>query len=97
MKNGKPTIFIRPVPEKEGFYLAYFTSEVLQATVSLHFKDTIVGAIALNNFVEMLRIKHNFRSYSLKIDDTIVCKNKAVLDVLELYNGDVEILPVKST
>jgi hypothetical protein len=91
MKNGKPTIFIRPVPEKEGFYLAYFTSEVLQATVSLHFKDTIVGAIALNNFVEMLRVKHNFRSYAVKVDNSIICENKAVLDVIEMYNTDLEI------
>ena len=94
MKNVNPTINIRPITEKPGFYIAYFTSEVLQATVSLHFKDTIVGAIALNNFVEMLRIKHNFRAYTLKIDDAIVCKNTAVLDVIELYNGDLEILPV---
>jgi hypothetical protein len=91
MKNGKPTIFIRPVPEKTGFYLAYFTSEVLQATVSLHFKDTIVGAIALNNFVEMLRIKHNFRSYAVQVDNSIICENKAVLDVIEMYNTDLEI------
>jgi len=96
MKNGKPTIFIRPVPEKTGFYIAYFTSEVLQATVSLHFKDTIVGAIALNNFVEMLRIKHNFRSYAIKVDNSIMCENKAVLDVIELYNGDIEVMPVNS-
>jgi hypothetical protein len=39
MKNSNPTIYIRPVTEKPGFYIAYFSSEVLQATVSLHFKE----------------------------------------------------------
>ena len=86
MKNYSPTIYIRPVSGKSGFYIAYFSSEVLQATVSLHFKDSIVGAIALNSFVEMLRIKHKFGNYSLEMDTSIQCQNKAVLDVLEIYN-----------
>ena len=86
MKNSNPTIYIRPVSDKPGFYIAYFSSEVLQATVSLHFKDSIVGAIALNNFAEMLRIKHKFGNYSLQMDTSIQCRNKAVLDVLEIYN-----------
>ena len=94
MKNGSPIIFIRAMKDKPGFYLAYFESEILQATISLHFKDTIVGAIALNNFVEMLRIKQNFRTYTLKVDDSIMCQNKAVLDVIELYNADLEVLPM---
>jgi hypothetical protein len=68
---------------------------VLRATVSLHFRDTIVGAIALNNFVEMLRMKHNFRTYTLKLDDSIICRNKAVLDVIELYTSDVHVQPMK--
>lgn len=83
MKNSNPTIYIRSVSEKPGFYIAYFSSEVLQATVSLHFKDSIVGAIALNSFVEMLRIKHKFGNYSLEMDTSIQCRNKAVLDVLK--------------
>ena len=86
MKNSNPTIYIRPVSDKPGFYIAYFSTEVLQATVSLHFKDSIVGAIALNSFVEMLRIKHKFGNYSLEMDTAIHCQNKAVLDVLEIYN-----------
>jgi hypothetical protein len=88
MKNGKGeiTVFIRRV--KEGCYLAYFHSEVLQATYSLYFKDTITGAIALNNFVEMLRIKHDFSTCKLQIDHSISCENKAVLDVIDLYKEE---------
>ena len=62
-----------------------------QATYSLYFKDTIVGAISFNNFIEMLRIKHNFRSYAVQVDNSIICENKAVLDVIEMYNNDLEI------
>jgi hypothetical protein len=36
--------------------------------------------------VEMLRIKHKFGNYSLEMDMSIQCQNKAVLDVLEIYN-----------
>lgn len=85
MNNGKPTIYIRRVPEKPGFYVAYFTSEVLQATFSLHFRDTITGAIALNNFAEMLRIKYQFHTYNLQVDNSIECTNSAVVDVLEMF------------
>jgi hypothetical protein len=67
MKNGKGEITVSIRPVKDGFYLAYYHSEVLQATFSLYFKDSIVGAIALNNFVEMLRIKNDFSTCRLEI------------------------------
>ena len=85
MKNGKPEITVSIRPVKDGFYLAYYHSDVLQATFSLYFKDTITGAIALNNFVEMLRIKNEFSACKLEMDDSIVCK-KPVQDVIEMYN-----------
>jgi hypothetical protein len=87
MNSGKSTIYIRQVPEKPGFYVAYFTSEVLQATFSLHFRDTITGAIALNNFVEMLRIKNKFHTCNLQIDESLICTNPAVRDLIEIYNN----------
>jgi hypothetical protein len=59
---------------------------VLQATFSLYFKDSIVGAIALNNFVEILRIKNDFSTCKLQMDESIICHNKAVTGVFELYN-----------
>jgi hypothetical protein len=68
MKNGKGEITVTIRRVKESHYLAYYHYEVLQATFSLYFKDTIVGAISLNNFVEMLRIKNDFSTcchYSL--------------------------------
>jgi hypothetical protein len=86
MKSGKGEITVSIRKGKDGFYLAYYHSEVLQATFSLYFKDSIVGAIALNNFVEMLRIKNDFSSCKLQMDESIICQNKAVIDVLELYN-----------
>jgi hypothetical protein len=88
MKNGKPEITVSIRPVKDGFYLAYYHSDVLQATFSLYFKDTIIGAISLNNFVEMLRIKNEFSTCKLQIDHSINCENKAVLDVIDLYKED---------
>jgi hypothetical protein len=85
MKNGKGEMTVRIRQVKESHYLAYYHSEVMQTTISLYFKDSIVGAIALNNFVEMLRTKNGFSTCKLKMDDSLICTDKAVLDVIELY------------
>ena len=60
--NGKNAnsiqVFIKPVEEKEGHFLAFFQSDVLQATFFTYFKDNIMGAIALNTFTSMLEKKY---------------------------------------
>ena len=41
-----------------GEYLAYYTSDLLNATFSVYFRYNIFGAIALQNFSEMLKSKY---------------------------------------
>lgn len=56
MKSGKGELTVKIRKVKEGYYLVYYHSEAMQATFSLYLKDTIMGAIALNNFCEALAV-----------------------------------------
>ena len=49
-------IVIRPVENRHGEHIAYYTNEFLKATFSVHLKDNIFGALALHSFLELVRI-----------------------------------------
>lgn len=51
-------IIIKQVENRNGEYLVYYTSDLLNATFSVYFRDNIFGAIALQNFSEMLKSKY---------------------------------------
>jgi hypothetical protein len=75
-------IIIQPVKHMQGDFIAFYKSTMLNATYSVYFKDTIMGALALNSFYEMLA-----HTYPGKIDFCVEdyereFKNKALLDVL---------------
>ena len=53
----KLDITIRPVKNMEKDFIAYYKSDMLCATC-VYFKDTIMGALALNAFYEMLKHKY---------------------------------------
>ena len=57
MRRIQKALMIRvlPVDGKPGEYTASFTSEFLQATFSVTVKDTILGAVAIHRFAEMIR------------------------------------------
>ena len=57
MSRTQKALLIRvlPVDGKPGEYAASFTSEFLQATFSVEVKDTILGAVAIHRFAEMVR------------------------------------------
>ncbi len=43
-------VTIQPLSGRDGEYLAYFRSEPLEATLSVYFHDSLMGAIALHEF-----------------------------------------------
>ena len=51
----KPYIKVSPVHGNNGHYVAAFSSDVLGATFSVVFPETITGAVALHTFAEMIR------------------------------------------
>jgi len=75
-------IFIRPVKQAEGEYIAFYRSEMLSATFSVYFKDNIMGALALNSFHEMIRERYTGSIDFCFSEDQLEFKNKALLDIL---------------
>ena len=80
-------IIIRPVEGREGKYIAYYETEFLQATFSVHLKDNIFGALALQAFGEMVRkaFAKNYKSSEIGFvlsTESMKLENKLLLDVL---------------
>ncbi len=80
--RGLP-LTVQAVSGREGEYLAYFRSEPLDATFSVYFRDSLMGAIALHEFCEMLTKSYGVDGVRLELcDDAVVFRSPAVLDVL---------------
>jgi hypothetical protein len=84
MKNKKHSlqVFIKPVDGYKGNYFAFFQSEFLQSTFFLGFKDNIMGAIALNSFVEMLGKKYDSHVELCLSEEKALFHNQALLDIV---------------
>ena len=86
-ENRNIQIIIRPVENRKGEHIAYYTNEFLKATFSVLLKDNIFGALALHSFAEMIRKTYGKNYRSGEIDFTVSgeamsFQNKAVLDVV---------------
>ena len=91
-ENRNIQIIIRPVENKKGEHIAYYTNEFLKATFSVHLKDNIFGALALHSFAEMIRktFGKNYRSGEIDFkvsSEAMSFENKALLDVLSFNYG----------
>jgi len=91
-ENRNIQIIIRPVENREGEHIAYFTNEFLQATFSVLLKDNIFGALALHSFAEMIRktFGKNYRNGEIDFkvsSEAMNFENKALLDVLSFKYG----------
>jgi hypothetical protein len=78
------TIFIRKLESKAHEYFAYLKGPHGKGTYLLYFTDDIYGAIALSNFVQML--KGHFESEQIAIElkeREIAIKSQALLEVLQ--------------
>ena len=94
MSTREVTVRIAPSPGKPGAYVARYHAELLGATYSVEFQDSVMGGIALHGFAEMLRLKYGLRRVELVIEDqTLRFRSRAVVDAL--LTGSVEsTLPV---
>jgi len=83
MSAREVTVRIAPVAGKPGGYVARYRAEVLGATYSVEFEDTVMGGIALHGFSEMLRLKFGFRRVELVAEDqTLRFRSRAVVDAM---------------
>ncbi len=86
-ERGHIQIIIRHVEGREGEYIAYYETEFLQATFSVHLRDNIFGALALQAFGEMVRktFGKNYKSSEIEFvlsTESMKLENKLLLDVL---------------
>jgi hypothetical protein len=68
MSAKEVTVRIVPVVGKAGAYVARYRAEMLGATYSVEFQDTVMGAIALHGFSEMLRTRYDLRRVELVVE-----------------------------
>ncbi len=74
-------IIIRKIENKENYFIAYFKNEVLKSTLFVCFTDSILGAVALNDFFQMLQFKYSNESFNFVISDgNIRFKNEHLLN-----------------
>jgi len=87
IKNTKPTknirITIKQIENKQGEYIAYYRSELLNATYSVYFRDNIFGAIALHDFSEMIKRKYEKEDIEFILsEEKMQLKSKALLEAM---------------
>ena len=83
MSTREVTVRIAPVAGKPGAYVARYHAEVLGATYSVEFEDSVMGGIALHGSAEMLRLKNGFRRVELVMEDqTLRFRSRAVVDAM---------------
>ena len=80
--SKKSRIRVYPLRENPSQYVAAFHSEVLGATFSVTFKETITGAVALHTFAEMLREHYGCPVDIAIMDGFGLPSNSPVRDVL---------------
>jgi hypothetical protein len=69
MGTKEVTVRIAPAAGKPGSFVARYRAEVLGATYSVEFEDSVMGGIALHGFAEMLRLKWDLRRVDLVMED----------------------------
>jgi len=76
-------VTIKQVENRQGEYIAYYRSEVLNATYLVYFRDNIFGSVALHEFSEMLRSKYRGSEVEFKISpEKLRFKSKALEEAL---------------
>ena len=74
-------IIIKKIENRKNHFIAYFKNPVLKVTFSVCFTDSIVGAIALNEFFQMLKFKYSEESFEFVISgERVKIKNECLLN-----------------
>ena len=69
-------------------YLARFSSQLYGATFAVHFPDSILGALALHSFAEMLRKHYDARTIRFELTGTATpMRSPALVDLLGSLPG----------
>ena len=78
------TVTIAQLSESQHEYLAYCKSLCGKATYLVYFGDSIVGAVALHNFIDMLRSFFDLKSVDVVVSEhTCSPKNEWIMDMIK--------------
>ena len=78
-------VIIKEVESRRGEYIAYYRSELLNATYSVYFRDNIFGAIALHDFSKMIKSKYKEEDIEFIIsEEKMQFKSKALQEAMSL-------------
>ncbi len=75
-------IIIKKIEGKENNFIAYVKNPFLKVTFSVCFTDSISGAIALNDFFQMLNFKYSDHFEFVVSDEALKFKNEHLLNQL---------------
>lgn len=82
--NGKMTVTVRRLEKSEDEYIAYAKSVCGKATYFLYFTDGVYGAVALCNFVAMLKGFFKVERIDLSVHENAVSlKNEEMFALLK--------------
>ena len=77
------TVIIRKIDTTENQFIAYAKSLCGKATYFVYFQDSIWGAVALHNFVEMLRVFFHLQNVEVTLSENdLEIKNDLVLQLI---------------
>ena len=77
-------IIIKKIENKDNFFIAYIKNPILNASFSVCFTDTILGALALNEFFQMIKTKYIKENIEFIIsDEKVNIKNQCLLDEIK--------------
>jgi len=78
------TVTIRKLQDSQHEYIAYTKSLCGKATYFIHFDDSILGAVTLHNFIEMLKMFFQQKSVEVKVSEkTLTLKNEDIISLLK--------------
>ena len=74
-------IIIRKIENRQNDFIAYFKNPVLKSTYFVCFKDSIMGAVALTDFLQMLKTRYENEVFNFEISEQNVSfKNEHLLN-----------------
>jgi len=74
-------IIIKKIKDKEKSFIAYHKNNFLKSTFYISFNDTILGAVAINDFYKMLKSKYSNDTFNFVISkNDINFQNKHLLN-----------------
>lgn len=85
-RSSRLTVTVRPGPDSDT-YLTVYACPVLSARFSVVFPDSVVGAVALHDFAEMLRLRYR-KPVELSVDsDHVPPSSRPVNDLVAAVNN----------